>query len=486
MTEIFSNTVCVGDKTNEKQSGSKMHFVYLLLKIKKKLFLFLLALLPLFVESSKITAPVLTTILFQLIATAAVLIPAAINYNCLRWYKNKDFICCSSGFFSRSEKHMPINKIKSISVIKTPFLSLFRSVRVELRSSEGRKKPEIILYLSPKQAESLFTGPLRPSRTLSTLIPRIAPFLLMSASRANFAVGFSTTALFILSLGGNIKLKIPEIAYGKLSQTAAYILPYLPPFISVAAACFVLGWTVHFLKICFSDARQVTTVSKDSIITVHGLISSRLLYIKKSSISSCVRKHTILSSFFKQSGIDLSYIGQGINENIHSLSAWHISDYNSACHDLIDAEKATDTTVHISANAHLIWWMPYALTAAFTALVWIRLFILSPYWFPIFSYISIILFVVLAWKCIVGFIGASEAKIEFSGQYISISSVRGLSFYSQKIFLGKISRFSVTRTVFQKYRNLCSVSIRAAGTRFTLRCRNLPYDIISVVSERIK
>ncbi len=487
MTEICQNTAfCKGKSKSEKLTGNKVHFVYVLLKIRNKALLFALTLIPLFFAGKLSINQLLTAILLQLLTLSAVLAPALISRHYIRWEFDGKRIHYQSGVFSKKQHSVSITNVRSVSIAKTPFLSLFRAVRLDIRCSDGMPKPDISLLMPPSQAEFLSAKLMRPSAIVHTLIPRTAPFLLMSASRANFAVGLSIASAFIFSLAGNYNDSIPETAYDKLSETAKLILPYLPPLLSVFIACFLLGWTVHFLRLCFGDARQVTKSSKDCIVSIRGLISSRLVCIKRNSISACYMKETLLSSLFRQCSIYVSYCGQSKKSTPLVLNAWHLSDFDSACHDLTGINRNTDTTVNISPNAHLILWLPYVSAAAVIAVLWFRFFISSPDWFYIFSFAAAAIFILLLWKCAVGISGAGKIKLSLSGQHINITAVRLFSIYTQKIYLGKIARFEIRQTILQKYRNLCTVYIKAAGEAKGLRCTNLPYDVIFPLSERIK
>lgn len=487
MTEICKNTVFYKEKSNsEKSAGNKVHFVYVLLKIRNKALLFLLTLLPLFVADDLSSGQLLAAVLVQLLTVSAVLVPALMSRHYLRWSFDGKYIYHVSGILTQKQFSISSANIRSVSIVRTPFLSLFRAVRLDMRCSDGASAPEVTLFLSPDQAEYLSSKIMRPSRINHTMIPRTAPFLLMSASRANFAAGLSIVAVFIFSLTGGSNNQIPENAYSKLSDTARLILPYLPPVISVSAACFLLGWFVHFLKLCLSDAKQITRVTKDSLITVRGLISSRLTCIKRDSVSSCFMKQTIFSSLFKQSSIGLSFYGQQRKNELLILNAWHTDDCENSCLDLIGTEKTSDITVKTAPDAHLILWLPYASAAAFIAALWFRLFVVSPVWFEAFSFIAAVIFIILLWKCAVGIKAAEKIKLTFSGQHISVTAVRLFSVYSQKIFHGKTARFEIRRTILQKPRNLCTVYVKAAGASKGLKCINLPYDIVCSLSERIK
>ncbi len=487
MTEICRNTVFTKESRSfEKNIGNKVHFVYVLLKIRSKAFLLLLTLIPLFFTEELTSSGMLISILIQLLTLSAVLVPALAGRHQIRWSFDGRNIFLSSGIIAKRYVSISVSKIRSVTIIKTPFLSLFRAVRLDMRCSDGNKTSEISLYLSPDQANRLCTEIMRPSKAERTLIPRAAPFLLMAASQANFAAGLSAAAVFLFSLSGSSDRQLPEIVYDKLSETSKLILPYLPPVFAAAAALFLLGWIINFLKLCFSDARQTTTVSGNCIITVRGLISTRLTCIKRNSISSCFMKQTLLSTLFRQCSIGASFYGQDSSNTVYPLSAWHKGDYHNACIYLAGFEKKSDITVRPAPDAHHILWLPYASSAAFILLLWFRLLITPPVWFDLFSCIAAVAFVILLWKCCIGIAGAGKIKLELSGQHIAVTTVHLFSLYSQKIFIGKIARFEIRRTILQKARGLCTVYVRAAGAATKLKCRNLPIDMIDSLSERIK
>ncbi len=479
MTEVCRTVYCETKSRPVKSlSGNKVHFVYILLKIRNKLIFFLLALLPvLFGGGSAVY--ILTSLLLQLLTLSAVLIPAALSRHYMRWQYDSRGISFSKGVFAKKEIFLYNGSIHSASVIKTPFLSLFKAVRLELRSVGNSKKPEITLFLSPDNANTLVSSIMHPTKVQHTLIPRTAPFLLTAVSRANFAVGLITLTAFLISLGNK-----PDQIYSELSRTAGNALPYLPPVISGFAVLFLVGWAVHFLSICFSDARQVTTVSEDCIVTVRGLISTRLTCIRKSSVSSCEVRQTLLTSLFGQNVISLTAPGQA--ENIRALTAWSDRDCNNACCDLTRPMIKPHISISVGDNSRLVWWLPYACGGVAVTLIWIKLFVADVPFLPIYSSLSALLLLLFIWKCALGIIGSGKAELEFSGQYILIRSVRRFSFCTQRIFLGNVAEFYTTQTILQKPRRLCTVYIRAVGAAHGLKCRNLPVNTVSALTERIK
>lgn len=485
MTEICSHAVYFAEKNREKtaREGKRIHFAYVMLKVRNKFILFLLALLPLMSEGNGKAEQILITLLLQTFIFLSAFIPALISRNRMLWDYDGRYISLSSGVLFTRRIVIPKNKICSARISKTIFLSLFKAVRLELRSSDGGNKPEITLYLSADEANNLVLKIIRPTAASCTLTPRTAPFLLMSASNANFAAGLSLLSAFIISF--RTALNIPEKLYSGISETSAILLPYLSPAAVALTAVFFLGWLIHFIKICFSEARQVTTVSPESIITVCGLISTHMVCLRKNDISCTETRHTLLSSIFRQSSVSVAAVGLRKSSPQCVMSAINSHDCAGACSDLTFPHIGPCTEISVPDSARLIWWLPYLLSAVFLGILWVRLFFLNPIWFGGFSFFALIAAFLLLWKCFVGAIGSCKAKIAFSGQYVCVSSVRAFSFYSSRIFLGKIADFRITQSIFQRPRNLCTVYVRSAGSRKGLKCINLPYDTVCSLSERI-
>ncbi len=488
MTGICHNKICLMSKKAMSSTAidKKNHFSYIIIKSKNKFILFLAALVPLFFEGNDRTARILAAVLLQLLILSAVLIPAVISHHNIRWTCNEKYIYYMSGVFFKKEIALPITHINSASVSKTPILTIFGASRLQLRSADGGKKPEITLYLKHEEAASLLVKLMHPAKPLKTLIPRTSSFLLLSAAKSNFAVGLSFIIIFFISLGKAFDENLTAKLYVGLSDAAHAFIPYIPPIIAIVAAFFFLGWMAHFLKICFSEARQITSVSPDCITIVSGLVSTHLTCIRKQYVSACSAKETIISSLFRQNCVSISYYGQKRKSTVSALTAWHSSDFSNAAYDLMHIEKKSDISVKIADNASLILWLPYAVFAVITAFAWFITYMRSPAMLSVFSYAAATILFLLIWKCLAGIIGACKARLDFSGQHISISTIRGFSFYTQNIFLGKIASFKIRQSIIQRPRNLCTVYIKAAGSSRGLTCVNLPHDIIRSLSERIK
>lgn len=480
MTEICAYANFHTDHSRRNPSGGyRIHPVYILLKVRNRLILFLLALLPAVFGNN--ASHLSAALLLQLLTLAAVLVPAVISRQCMNWNYNGKAVSLSRGVFFKKETVLYSKNIYSASIIKTPFLSLFRSVRLEMCSGDSGKKAEITLFLSPDDANALVMSVMRPSKALDTLIPNTAPFLLTSASRANFAVGLTSLMTFLLSLGGK-----SHGIYSCFSKSIGNALPYLPDIFVSLTALFLIGWAVHFLKICFLDARQVTTVSDNNIITVKGLISTRLTCIRKDSISCCEVKSTFLTSIANQCMINLFFTEHRKSCGLQALTACPKRDSNIICQGLTFSAKKPDLSIGIGEHAGLIWWFPYACGALAALFLQIHLLITDIYYYSGYLFILSVFLVLLIWKCAVGISGSAKAHISLSGQYVSISSVHNFSFCSQRIFAGHIAEFRVTQTIFQRNRKLCTAFVRAEGSRHGLKCRNLPCSPVIMLMERIK
>ncbi len=486
MTGICTETY-ISESTASRKSppaGNKVHYVYILLKIRSKFILFLLALLPLLSEKGSLSVQLLSSLLLQFIALSIVLIPAVISRHYLRWAHDGKFITLSSGFISKKSAALPICNIRSVSVIKTPMLSLFKAVRLEIRSSNGRKKPEITLFLSRDEADTLTVSLMPLKKARQTLIPRTLPFILSAASQANFAAGLLILSVFISSLG----ITAAELFSDRLnnvSRTAALLIPYLHPAVSILSGIVLLGWVIHFLNICFSDARQITSVSDEYIIIVRGLISTRLTCLRRGSVSSLISRRTALTSLFGQCTINLSVTGQDRKKDICALSAWPCSDKANVFSDLCSISKSCDISVRVPDNARLIWWLPYGCITLLMMLLFVKSFISEGMELSVFSYVLLFFSGLSLWKCIIGIIGSGKGRIKLSGQSILISSVRKFSLLEQNILMGHIAEFRITSTLIQKHRHLCTVAIRAVGSNHVIKCRNLPFETVSNLSERI-
>ncbi len=480
MTEICAHADFYTVKSRRRSfRGNRIHPVYILLKIRNKLILFLIALLP--ILSGSTASHLLVTLLLQLLTLTAVLVPAVVSRQCMRWDYNGKAIYFSHGVLSKKETVLYNGNIYSASIIKTPFLSLFRSVRLEVRSGDSGKKPEITLFLSPEDANALVMSVMRPSGTIDTLTPHFTPFLLTSASRANFAVGLASLMAFLLSLGNK-----PSGIYNRFSESVGNALPCLPDIFASLTALFLIGWSVHFLKICFTDARQITTVSDKHIITVKGLISTRLICVRKESISCCEVRRTFLTSLAKQCIVTLFFTEHHRSCGLKALTACRQCNSKRVCRSLTFSERKPDIRIGIGKGSGLIWWLPYACGALAVLLLQARIFVSDVYRHTGYLYILAVLLVLLVWKCAVGISGSAKACLALSGQYILICSVHNFSFCSQRIFSGHIAEFRVTQTLLQKPRRLCTVYIRAEGSRHGLKCRNLPCSPVTMVTERIK
>ncbi len=477
MTELCRRSIYIENKDRKAITGSKVHYVYILIKIKSKLIVFLPALLPL-IFSGNSSSQLLTAMLLELGALTSVLVYAAISRNLYRWDYSRRYLTLWKGVLVKKEITLPAQSIHSASVIKTPILSLFKAVRLEVRSSENRKKPEITLYLTAEEADALVNSIMRPGKVRNTFTPKTLPFLITAASRADFALGLTALILFVFSFGS----AFADTLYRSFSQSAADILPYLPPVISVLSGLLLLGWCVNFLSICFTEGRLHATGTENCIFTVSGLISVKLTCIRKDSITACRTKETLLTSVFSQSTASIL-----TPDGIHTaLTSWQSSDSLSACSFLAGIAGSSDTEIHTDRRQHHIYWLPYAIISVLFFIITISQFITSSTQPTAVSYLCIFACILSLWRCTVGIIGVSKSKISLSGQHLTISAVRLFSFCTCRIPLGKIAEFEITQTVLQRGRKLCSVSVRAVGEKSRLKCRNLPIEAVVNLSERIK
>ncbi len=484
MTEICTRAIFYNERSDENdiRKYNKSHYVSVLLKIRSKLFLFIAAFIPLLSDKGSTSFRILTTILLQSAALSAVLIPALVSHHHLRWTSGGKVFTLFQGVFARKTISLTFDQIASLSVTRTPFTSVFKAVKLEMRVCASDRKPAVALYLSDKDADKIFASVMHPSHPSCTLIPSAPSFILMCLCRANFLVGLFSLSLFIFSFGNTFDSLLTQNFYYDISKTAEYLLPYFPPLISALFLLVLLGWFIHFLSICFKDARQRVSASKNHITIVRGLISVRITCIRKNSIASLTRRQTLLSGCFKQSDV---FVSSDAHSELCLLTAWNSSSAFNVCGKVIFPFVKPDTVVKVPDNARLIWWLPYASGGIFLCLLLIKLYASGA---PLTEAVLIILLplIICIWKTLIGIIASAKGRIELSGQYILIHSARRFSVVEKQIYLGYISGFRISQTIFQKYRNLCTVRIRAQGNKKALKCMNLPYDTICRLCERLK
>lgn len=389
-----------------------------------------------------------------------------------------------SGLVFEREDRLCAYRLSGTEITRSLLLRVLGLARISARTAACAGKPEFSMLVSRRRAAriSRILTPLPEIRELPRFTASRWRLALAAASESNFYSGLLLILPIVNSTGKVLGISIPERLYGEVEGMP--ILAFMPRLFSAAALALIIGYGVHFLYTFIGNLGFTALRGGQYIVTRSGALTKHFRTVNCARVSAVDVRLTLFTLLL---GIrSASIIAQGHSRPVPLIPAARARELEHALMCLLPKPPGESARTRPDTGRRAVYYAPWLTALAAVLVMGVRLFImLAPY-----RRLIVLLFlpplVLLAWRAGIGGLCAGRAHISLSGECVEIEGVSGLSIHCLRIFRGRVADVRIRRGFFQRRLGLCSIRLRAKGTKKGIWCRNLPYERANAIAERIR
>lgn len=393
-----------------------------------------------------------------------------------KWKIGEDFASVQDGVFYRKNIHIGKESIVSVKMERDPLLSLFKCVKIRLLTKDDKRK--ITLRLPREEGENVIKSIYILSAMPVTFSPSAGSVLLSAFSGSGFINGL---IVFIPALIRFRKITGIDLSE-KVIRQLKDLFDFLPEAMMILICFIAGGWLTNFVSNCLQLGNFTLSCGKRMVTVMSGAVSRKLVSVNRNGITAVFEKKSLLLLMLKRAIVTVGVCGHGeitVTPAAKKEDAEHIID-------TIAPMGRKGICTYVDENGRTGRWMPWAILVVLILLLMVKTYISFSFLFPLFAWCGGLTLLLLLYKLILSSLCAEKAYLEFDGRYVIVCTEKGMKMLRCIFFADKIACIRITQNVFQQVRNLCSVKIRAQGSRKNIKCKNLSADMMQAITDRIK
>lgn len=375
------------------------------------------------------------------------------------------------GIVVTDEFQLSRTELTGVTLEQTPFLALFDSVRVWIKTPADSKDNGCRLTVRSNDGQRIVRNLLPTGKGyVRRYKAGKTDVLLMAASSANFVSGL----FFLLPLTAWLSRRVDALLAERLGEaisiTGKRLLPALSPVLSAALLLPAVGWLIHLAVSFFTYGGFELTRSGETIMLSRGLLTQQASIMRRQAVTSIERRRTLLLMIFGRESCRFTAYGCGCQPLFLPCDSRQLTIELSA----LFPKGAPGASVTCTEPTR--WWRWWAAAAVGAAVVALKLsFSAEPCRVLMLTLVipAVVLFI---WRAGVCAAAARHAGVYCCADSVEAVGVRGITVCRLRVMRGCIAEARISQNIFQQSFGLCNMYIRPAGARRGIWCRHLPEE----------
>ncbi len=404
-------------------------------------------------------------------AAAALIIIAAITaWSRNRWRLGRS-LALRRGVLTTITCILRRHSFTAAEIKRSPFLSLFGSVRISLYThADSRKNASCSALTVKRDTARQLAGRLMPIDKGYTreYRARRGELFLLALSQSDFLSGLLLSIPLLSWATRHIDRNLSARIYTAFESAGQLILPDVSPLYSAFALIPAAGWLTHTVYSLFAFGRFRYVRSGGSIMTGRGIIVRKTLTFPVDAVTAIESRRTLLTGMLHRESCRAIIPGAG------SCLLLPPTDRRSSVIETAAIFPHGEASMRIDTADCTRWWRWWGTAGAALLIISVRIALTAGRWRELLLLLLIPAVSVLFWRTLVGADAGKKAGIRLFSDSVEITGVRGLSTYRLRVLRGCIAEIKLTQNIFQQSAGLCSVYIRPHGALHGLRCCHMP------------
>ncbi|MBQ9963740.1 MAG: PH domain-containing protein [Clostridia bacterium] len=373
------------------------------------------------------------------------------------------------GVVCRRTLHIQAADAGSVEIERSPIAWLLGGRRVRVNTAGLRRRSDAVLYLSADEVRRLFV--LRDRAAAGRLRARFWPVFILAVSGSNAAVGLLTAVPLLRRLGTFLGEEIAPDAVGAVQQLLS---AEIGAALHTAGNLLLWGWGIAALNTLLRYIGFYVTVQGEQLHIVSGLFTRRDVLIDRDKITAVELRQTLLMRVLGLYTAVITAAGYGRDRGARPVlvPAADPHTVHATLKQVLPSFPIRDTYVQVPRGAALRYLVAPIGLIAVSAVLWI----LGGAWHaPAF-----VAAVFGVWWCAVRWLGYKSAGLGLGEEAVTVRYPRGLALYQVQMPRKTVDHVTVTQSVWQRRRGLCTVTVRCFGEKKRRhRVWGLPYEAVN-------
>ncbi len=372
------------------------------------------------------------------------------------------------GVVCRRTLHIQVADAASVEIERSLPAALLRGRRVRVNTAGLRRRSDAVLYVSADEVRRSFV--LRDRAQAGRLRARFWPIVVLAISGSNAAVGLLTAVPLLRQLGRFLGEEIAPDAVGAVQQLFSA---------EVGAALYTLGnlllwgWGFAALNTVLRYIGFYATVQGEQLHLVSGLFTRRDVLIDRDKITAVELRQTLLMRVMGlyTAVITAAGYGRDLGARPVLVPAADPHTVSATLRQVLPRFPICDAYVKVQRRAAWRYlFAPLCLLTAAASLPMLRSMWRTP------AFLALVLGV---WWGAVRWLGYRSGGFGWDDKAVTVRYPRGLALYQVQMPRDTVDHVTVTQSVWQRRRGLCTVSVRCFGEKKRRhRVWGLPYDAV--------
>lgn len=441
---------------NNKKRVRHMHPIYLSSKLKISAFLLVLPLVREILIRPDGIIGIIAAAGLNTLYSAAVISWTIISYRRFFWRSARDGIRISSGLLRRKWYTVPYDRMRCITFRKGPLSRLLGAVWVSFDTAGKLPfRTDISICLDRRGARSVlghFSG--SKCRAVKYSAKRIMLTALLGSNP------FSGLLLIVPAVyeTGRIFGISPYGLIGLADSFPLIAADYLSPTARIAAKLMIAGWTASAAIAFFRYFGHRVTGNGASIVARRGLLTKIITVTDRTGISALSFDSTLTTALSGLSSVSIFSVGSGKLRGDRRM----LLPLDRRSSGMRNAEMLTglDLSEEIRADVSPRAVLSYTLAPLLSALMSTSVVLASSLLTGMSFYTTgLLLTIPFAWWCIFRIYACRSSFFATGKDCAVLCSCSGLTLRQLHIPYPAITGITVSQSIFQKRRGLCSISV---------------------------
>lgn len=421
----------------------------------------------------------------QLMLAAGAALWAVLCWRKSVWAAGFERLYKKSGVLTAHELSFDTHMITSLELERGPVGAMLGSVRLNIRTRAVCRRADISLTL-PRDRAARMAGGLIPLKGGGKKYRAgMRSVAIMAASGSNAASGILLIIPVILKLRRIIDSALPSRLLGELGDAALAVLPGLPPALAAISAVIAAGWLINFIRVCLSYAGHTAARFDSALLIDRGAVVRRSLCVPLRAVSAVTTRQTLLMRLLGRSSCWMVVQGMGSEECCLVPSAPG-RKMRLELASVFPRQSQSPIIVKPDSAGRRKYYTAWAVTCAAGIILWARLSLEKGGVPPAVGTLAAAAAALMLWRILAGALASRRAAVKLYGDCVEITGLRGLTVCTSRMFRGKIAQAGIVQSPISRAQGLCTVYIRARGSKKTLSCKGLPIDRAKNIIERLR
>lgn len=251
----------------------------------------------------------------DILIVALIMLLAYQKWDHFIYYLDSSGIYIAIGIFFRSEFHIPMERISTLSVMRPFWLRPFRIARVRIDTIAGDpRNADAAFYVSAREADRILSlqhapAAVDPDGMPAEYRPHLYELVLLSLLTSNSFIGILFIATFFSHMGQILGEELSGILITTFEELSRRIAFGLPPIFAGAALVLLCGWLVAF---CISLLQVKNLCVRRTAATLHvsgGVLVQKEYSLRRNDVSFIDIRQSLMTRMLRLYSVYINAIG---------------------------------------------------------------------------------------------------------------------------------------------------------------------------------